>query len=301
MDNNFNIDNVIRNTLQNSAKNISMEENSFQELKVRIEKENKSLKSILSERFYDYKAAVKFNTRKAVTSMLCALLIATTLGATFIPSVRATAVNAVKTYLYMPIKNAGGGFGTEAVPAENVEVKFLKITRTTMSDEEISDEIGYTVQVPEKLINKYEASEKWLVSGFKTSKNVSAAAIYIPEGTTDKAKFALSIMKGKSYEYKQTVEISSSEASQNQKKLQIGDIDVFYYESPVFKGLEELEMQGKHSEEFLRDIANEPREILTAHAMHWIQGGLGYNLTDAGNNLSIEDMKAIVEEIINGR
>jgi hypothetical protein len=244
-------------------------------------------------------AAVRFNTRKAVTSLLCSLLITTTLCGALIPSVRAAAVNAVKTYLYMPIKNAEGGYGTEKVPTENVEVSISRVTRTSLSDKEISDELGYTVQIPEKLISKYVMSEKWLVSGLKTSKNVFAAAIYKPEGTTDNAKFALSVMKSKSAEYKLTVESSSSEASKNQQELQIGDIEVYYYENPVFKGLEELEMQGKHSEEFLEGLAKEPREILTAHAMHWVQDGLGYNLTDAGNNLSIEDMEAIVEEIIN--
>lgn len=301
MDNNFNINDVIRNTLQNSTKDICMEENSFQELKVRIEKENKSLKSILSERFYDYKAAVKFNTRKAVTSLLCALLIATTLGASFIPSVRAAAIDVVKTYFYLPVKNAAGDYDTAEVLSDVVEVKLCKITRTSLSDEEISGELNFTVKIPEKLINKYEISEKWLVSGLKTSENVFAAGVYKLQGSADKAKFSLSIMKSNSYEYKQISECSSSDINKNQKNLRIGDTEVFYQECPVLKGLEELEMQGKYSEEFYTRFASEPHEVLTAHEMHWEQDGIGYNLTDNGNNLSMEDMTAIVEEVINSK
>lgn len=301
MDKEFNLDNVLRASLKNDAENININNNSFNQLKKRIETTDRGISSILKKKLSDYKASVRFNTRKAITSTLCSLLIAFTLCGAAIPSVRAAAVAAVKNYVYLPIKNAMGGYETEKVPADQVEVVTLKVTRTTLSDEEISDELGYTVKLPQNLIDKYEQKEKWLMPGFKTSKNTFAAAIYKPAGTSEKAKLALSIMESSSEEYKVTKESSSSNLSKNQKELQIGDITAYYYENPAFKGAEELGKHGNPPEGFFESAIEESREILTQHAVHWEKDGVAYNLTDAGNNVSIEDITAIVEEIINNK
>jgi hypothetical protein len=93
MDKDFNLDNVILTALKNDANKIDIGNNSFNSLKNRIENSKRGLLSIIKEKFSDYMASMKFNTRKAVISALCSLMIAFSLCGTFIPSVRATAVD----------------------------------------------------------------------------------------------------------------------------------------------------------------------------------------------------------------
>jgi len=293
----YNIDGVIKTVLKNDAENIDVNTNSFELIKQRIENPNRSSISILKERVADYKVAMRFNTRKAVSTLLCSLVLSVGLCGAFLPSVRAAAMGTVKSYVYLPIKNSVGEYVSGKIPTKNMKITKCVKTDTDLSDAEISKELGYTVKLPVALIDKYTLSKKWLITGLKDPQNSFAAGIYKPNEGSDKAKFILYTTNSKSEDFKQIKVMSKSRECKNQKDLKISNKTVSYYESPIFKGAEEIEKGGKVSEDF----DQESHEILMAHSINWEQDGIGYCIEDRGNDLSLEDMKAVVGEIINNK
>jgi len=290
-----NLDARIKTVLKKDAKNIDVRVNSFELVRKRIENPNRSIISILKERVVDYKVAMRFNTRKAVSSLLYALVLTVGLCGATVPSVRASAVEVIKSYIYLPIKNSVGGYEASKISTEGMStVKFVK-TDTTLSDAEITKELGFAVKLPVLLTDKYILSKKWLITGFEGPKNSFAAGIYKQKEGSDKAKFILYTTNSKSEEFKQIKSMNKSGDSKNQKNFKINDKIVSYYESPIFKGLDEIEKGGKVSADFFK----ESHEILTEHTIIWEQNGIGYSITDSGNNLSLENIKTIAQQIIN--
>ena len=290
-----NLDARIKTVLKKDAKNIDVRVNSFELVRKRIENPNRSIISILKERVVDYKVAMRFNTRKAVSSLLYALVLTVGLCGATVPSVRASAVEVIKSYIYLPIKNSVGGYEASKISTEGMStVKFVK-TDTTLSDAEITKELGFAVKLPVLLTDKYILSKKWLITGFEGPKNSFAAGIYKQKEGSDKAKFILYTTNSKSEEFKQIKSMNKSSDSKNQKNFKINDKIVSYYESPIFKGLDEIEKGGKVSADFFK----ESHEILTEHTITWEQNGIGYSITDSGNNLSLENIKTIAQQIIN--
>ena len=145
------------------------------------------------------------------------------------------------------------------------------------------------------LTDKYTLSKKWLITGLKGPQNSFAAGIYKPKEGSDKAKFILYSTNSKSEDFKLLKIMSKSRDCKNQKDLKISNKTVSYYESPIFKGQDEIEKGGKVPEDFFK----EPHEVLTEHIMIWEQNGIGYGIDDRGNNLSFEDIKAVAQQIIN--
>jgi len=293
----YNIDGVIKTVLKNDAKNIDVNTNSFELIKQRIENPKGNSISTLKERVADYKVAMRFNTRKAVSTLLCSLVLLVGLCGAFVPSVRAAAVDTVKSYIYLPIKNSMGEYVSGKIPIKNMKIIKCVKTDTNLSDAEISKELGYTVKLPVALIDKYTLSKKWLITGFKVPQNSFAAGIYKPNEGLDKAKFILYTTDSKSEDFKQIKVMSKSRDCKNQRDFKISNKTVSYYESPIFKGDDEIEKDVKVSENFNQ----ESHEILTAHTINWEQDGIGYSLTDKANGLSLEDMTTVVAEIINNK
>lgn len=290
----YNLEGVIKTVLKNDAKNIDVGTNSFDLIRKKIENPNRSIISILKERAADYKVAMRFNTKKAVSSLLCSLVLAIGLCGAFVPSVRASAIDAIKSYIYLPIKNSVGEYVVTKISSDKVKVVKCVKTDTTLSDTEISKELDYAVKLPVSLTDKYTLSKKWLITGFKGPQNSFAAGIYKPNEGSDKAKFILYTTNSKSEDFKQIKIMSKSRDCKNKKDLKISNKTVSYYESPIFKGENEIEKGGKVSENFLK----ESHEILTQHIMNWEQNGIGYSIDDRGNNFSLEDMKAVAQQII---
>ena len=188
-----NLDARIKTVLKKDAKNIDVRVNSFELVRKRIENPNRSIISILKERVVDYKVAMRFNTRKAVSSLLYALVLTVGLCGASVPSVRASAVEVIKSYIYLPIRNSVGGYEASKISTEGMStVKFVK-TDTTLSDAEITKELGFAVKLPVLLTDKYILSKKWLITGFKGPQNSFAAGIYKPNEGSGKAKFILFI------------------------------------------------------------------------------------------------------------
>jgi hypothetical protein len=293
----YNIDSVIETVLKNDTQNIDVDTNSFELLRQRIETSNRSIISSLKKKVTDYKVAMRFNTTKAVFSLLCSLVLVIGLSGVFVPTVRVAAVNVIESYIYLPIKNSVGEYITEKISTDKVKVVKYEQTDTTLSDAELSKELGYTVKIPLSLTDKYTLSKKWLITGFKGPKDSFAAGIYKPKEESDKAKFILYIASSKSEGFKQISEASKSPNNKNQKELIISNKTLLYYESPILKGVDEIEKGGKVSKDFYK----ESHEVLTNHTINWEQDRIGYSLTDNGNNLSFEDMKAVVAEIINNK
>lgn len=293
----YDLDGVIKTVLKNDAKNIDVGTNSFELIRKRIENSNRSIISILKERVIDYKVAMRFNTGKTVSYLLCTLVLAIGLCGALVPPVRAAAVDAIKSYIYLPMKNSVGEFVATKISSDKIKVVKCVKTDTTLSDAEISKELGYAVKLPVSLIDKYTLSKKWLLTGFESPQNSFAAGIYKPKEGADKAKFILYTTDSKSEDFKQIKIMSKSGDSKNQKDLKISNKTVSYYESPILKGLDDIEKGGKASEDFFK----ESHEILTAHIMNWEQNGIGYSLSDNANDLSLEDMKSVVGEIINNK
>ena len=290
-----NLDARIKTVLKKDAKNIDVRVNSFELVRKRIENPNRSIISILKERVVDYKVAMRFNTRKAVSSLLYALVLTVGLCGAAVPSVRASAVEIIKSYIYLPIRNSVGGYEASKISTEGMStIKFVK-TDTTLSDAEITKELGFAVKLPVLLTDKYILSKKWLIIGFEGPQNSFAAGIYKQKEGSDKAKFILYTTNSKSEEFKQIKSMNKSSDSKNQKNFKINDKIVSYYESPIFKGLDEIEKGGKVSADFFK----ESHEILTEHTITWEQNGIGYSITDSGNNLSLENIKTIAQQIIN--
>jgi hypothetical protein len=233
----------------------------------------------------------KHKKGKYIIMVLSSIVLVIGLCIICVPSVRNKVIDTYNSIIFVPYESSES---SQETSDRNQVVKYPK-TNTSLSDEELGNKLGYDIEFPEDLADKYILSEKWIVSreDSKSSKESSVAGVYKPKYSSDKAKLLLYIVSAKS-EYYNLLE-QSRHHSNNQSDFKVKETIVFYYETKIPKGKEPIENIGKDSSVLDKEIT----EFSTVHSINWKQGDIFYCLTDHGNNVSIEDMKAVADALIN--
>ncbi len=258
----YNLHHEIKEVLHSKAEGIEIEDLSFEQLKKRIEG----------------KKVGYFKTSQLVASFILGMV--AVIGV--VPSIRIAAMETIQKMIYIPVKKEkGSGYEAKAVPADSEGIITGKATAygTHLSDEELSQQLGVKINLPENLGKDIMLNAKGIidieVEGNKTGKSVCAS--YRQKEDALSPEFIVSI---------NTFDSDLSQGD-NLKQLNIKGIEAYYKEFPVATN------QEAHSDPTIK-----PESYIVGKEICWKLNGLSYSIAVFNESVSFETLLEKAEILI---
>ncbi len=309
MDNKTNFDKYIKYSLELRAEEADLSEELLHGLMRRV----KNYEG-------DRKAMTRFGIKdiiikKCVIAVMCGLLVIGGVTFTFSEDVRAATMNVldkIKTVFVMDILN--GEQKVVEMPANECYVWPMVGSLTELSDEELTQKMGFNVAFPDKLLETYRLVNKTDCVAFNSSVSYEVSeqltldffkAVEDEEAMSRLSQYNLSREVLGDYEYiynsfsihiqKYSVPLPTASDVSELTKTKVGDVDAIWIKNVITIYRSATDENGITKS----DMTSKPVSIGDSYSLRWISDGIEYGIISySPSQLTMEETIRIAEEFM---